>query len=100
MKLQSDRLHSQRIELEAEPVRLDDLIGDNGKEILTQELINRRTSPNRLGTRMSAQFVEDAITPTDSQNLEPVKKKDHSMFVKTLKQQVRPEAAASAHQET
>ena len=39
VQLQGDRLISQRIELEAEPVRLDDLIGDNGKEILTQELI-------------------------------------------------------------
>lgn len=104
VQLHSDRLTSQRIELESEPVRLDDLIGDNGKEILTQELINRRTSPNRLGTRMSAQFVEDAITPTEAEKLklelEPVKTKDHSMFVKTLKKQVRPEAATIANQET
>lgn len=38
---------------------------------------------------MSAQFVEDAITPTESDKLklelEPIKTKDHTMFVKTLK---------------
>ena len=53
---------------------------------------------------MSAQFVEDAITPTESDKLklelEPIKTKDHTMFVKTLKQQVRPEAATFANKET
>ena len=54
----------------------------------------RKTSPNRLGTKLSSDFVQDAIEPDEDLTRAasaPIPKEQHKMFVKSLKKQVRPE---------
>jgi len=51
MENMNTRFASERITHEHEVIRLEDLINEDSKEMLTKELIMQKTSPNRLGTK-------------------------------------------------
>ena len=52
---------SGRIQYEGEAVKLEELLNEDHKEAITQDLIAGRKSPNRLGTTYQTRFVEQAL---------------------------------------
>lgn len=52
---------SNRISHEEEAIHLEDLLGENNQAMITEELIMRKKSPNRIGTKYRDAFVKDAL---------------------------------------
>ena len=63
-------------------INLDELVTNNGKELLAQEIMARKRSPNRLGTKLDSDFVKDAIGINKGGGSHRRQKVSHDMFVR------------------
>ena len=62
---------SERIQTDGEMhLPLEVLISEEGKEQHNEDLIASKVSPNRLGTKYRADFVDKALASTSSDNIQ------------------------------